>query len=121
MSIKGYDPQEACKAIAAKIIAAGTQKNIAYDLLERAIREAIRVDEIYMKQVGILTGSGEEGNTDAIYDDDDAFEFISDQLIESGNFAEIPEMRLAQLADEYMEYNQEYLEDMGLLSWDDEK
>ena len=69
--MKGYDREDAARAIAARINArAYSDLGIPLDAL---VRQAIDADLEYMKSAGVLTEDGTMG--DAYYDDDDAFEF----------------------------------------------
>ena len=43
-----------------------------------------------------------------------------EKLAEENNLDPVKAVKLASLVDDYMDYQQEYLESRGLVGWDDE-
>jgi len=84
--------------------------------LELLVDRLIDADMAYMHQANVLDAEGNAG--DSYYDDDDAIEFMVDQV--SAQMQYTPEMtiKLALLTDDYMDFQQEYLEKKGLIAWE---
>ena len=53
-------------------------------------------------------------------EDDEAFEYMVEKLAEENDLDPVKAVKLASLVDDYMDYQQEYLESKGLVDWDDE-
>lgn len=83
---------------------------------ETLLRQAVDADLAYMRSAGVLTGEGLMGN--AYYDDDDAFEFILEHMARVRHAGEKDMDALAAFIDQYLDCQQQYLEQAGLLSWD---
>lgn len=83
---------------------------------EKLLSCAIDADMKYMKSAGVLDENGMMGN--AYYDDDDAFEFILEEMIRTTGVKEKEQDALASFIDQYMDLQQAYLEDCGMLTWD---
>ena len=76
------------------------------------VRRAIEVDLRYMHETGVLDDDGLMGEEE--YDDDDAFETLFARLTNGvEDDAEIG--RIAQMLDSYMEAQQDFMEEGGLL------
>lgn len=76
------------------------------------VRRAIEADLRYMHETGVLDDDGLMGEEE--YDDDDAFETLFARLTDGvGDDAEIG--RIAQMLDSYMEAQQDFMEEGGLL------
>ena len=76
------------------------------------VRRAIEADLRYMHETGVLDDEGLMG--DAEYDDDDAFETLFARLTDGvEDDEEIG--RIAQMLDSYMEAQQDFMEEGGLL------
>ena len=65
---------------------------------------------------GVLEKDGTMGN--AYYDDDDAFEFMLDEIGKKRKSNDRELDMIASFIDQYMDLQQAYLEDKGLMSWD---
>lgn len=78
--------------------------------LPSLLKNCQQLDMEYMQSVGVTSG-------ESYYDDDDAFEHISDRLIPDAASSE-QEMALCELVDAYLDAHQMYLEDAGLLDWE---
>ena len=76
------------------------------------VRRAIEADLRYMHETGVLDDDGLMGEEE--YDDDDAFETLFARLTDGvEDDAEIG--RIAQMLDSYMEAQQYFMEEGGLL------
>ena len=53
------------------------------------------------------------------YEDDEAFEFMVEKLAADNKLEPVKAVKLASLVDDYMDYQQAYLESQGLMDWDD--
>ena len=82
---------------------------------EALFAQAVEADIAYMRSAGVIDEEGLSGQ--AYYDDDDAFEFLLDALKWKGMRNKDEEM-LAAFIDEYMELQQRYMEEKGLVEWD---
>lgn len=112
--MQGYDPQAAAKAIIA-----GIDKKQHPDFAEQLdalIRQAIELDLAYMRASGVIGADGMAGN--AYYDDDEAFEFILDGIVNARGWDDERELKLGALIDDYMDAQQAYMESTGLLDWE---
>lgn len=108
--MQGYDIEAAVPFIAAAIRKAGHK--LPKEELEAFARRAIEADMAYMLECGVLTEDGMMGEDE--YDDDDAFEALLDMLADDPENDE--EMnRLAQMLDAYMEAQQAFMEENGLM------
>ena len=52
------------------------------------------------------------------YDDDEAFEFISDNLIKLYGGNDQTAMRICTLVDDYMDLQERYMTQAGLVDWE---
>ena len=112
--MKGYDQEKAVAFILPKLdkkefkpIAAQADKLVA---------DAIEADMAYMLHAGVLTEDGMMG--DAYYDDDEAFEFILEKMARARKMREDAQGPLAAFIDQYMDLQQQFLEESGLMDWD---
>ena len=112
--MQGYNKEEALKVLLEKLKKTDLPP-MENDKLLALLDRAIALDFEYMEKSGVLQG-GVTG--DSYYDDDDAYEYIVDHLIGQMDMGEDEEMAVAQFVDEYMDCQQAYLEQMGLLGWD---
>jgi len=111
--------EEAKDYIVDQLVASGKYRDLSREKLAEVIDRAMTKDKAYLEKAGILADEGDSQTEEAYYDDDDAFEYILDEILEEGAFPDIPEMKMAQIVDDYMEYNEMYLEEQGLISWDE--
>lgn len=112
--MKGYDKQEALAFILPKI-----DRRYHKELAERIdelISQAIDADMAYMHASGVLDEEGNAG--DSYYEDDDAFEAMVEALVAQNDLTPDQAVKVASLIDDYMDYQQAYLESKGLVDWD---
>ena len=110
MLMQGYDVEAAVPFIAAAMRKAGHK--LPVEELTAFVRRAIEADMQYMQECGVLTEDGLMGEDE--YDDDDAFEVLLDMLAEDPE--DDKEMdRLAQLLDSYMQAQQDFMDESGLM------
>ena len=85
---------------------------------EALVRRAIELDFEYMHSAGVLNEQGLMGN--AYYDDDDAFEYIYERMNRERGCREddLEQAALAAFIDQYMDLQQDYLEQSGMIGWD---
>ena len=112
--MKGYDKQEAiafiCKRIDRKY-----HKELD-DKIEALIPQIIDADMAFMHATGVLDEEGNAG--DNYYEDDDAFETMVETVVAQNDLTPEQAVKVASLVDDYMDYQQEYLESKGLVEWD---
>lgn len=111
--MNGYDRNEAMMTIA-KRIHPQDHPELA-DMLPELIGKIIDADMAYMHETGVLDEEGNGGN--AYYEDDEAFEYMVEKLVEELKLDPVKAVKLASLIDDYMDYQQEYLESKGLVQW----
>ena len=111
--MQGYDRNEAIAFITAKI-RKQDHPELA-DMLPELIGKIIDADMAYMHETGVLDEEGNGGN--AYYEDDEAFEYMVEKLVEELKLDPVKAVKLASLIDDYMDYQQEYLESKGLVQW----
>lgn len=77
-------------------------------LLHEMLQRLVSLDEAFMKETGVEDGT-------AAYDDDAAAQAISKGLSEA-----YPEYRMymLRLTEDYLDYNEEYLDSIGAIEWD---
>jgi len=114
--MKGYDKQEALEFIL-KRIKVKDHPELA-DRIPELISQAIDADMDYMHGHHVIDEDGNAGTE--YYEDDDAFEYIVEKLAADNRLDPVKAVKLASLVDDYMDYQQEYLESKGLVGWDDE-
>ena len=107
--MQGYDLSEAVSFITAAMRKA---LKLPKEELEAFVRRAIEADMQYMQECGVLTEDGLMGEDE--YDDDDAFEALLDMLAEDPDDDEAMD-RTAQMLDAYMEAQQAFMEESGLM------
>ena len=111
-----YDKQEALDFIL-KRIRAKDHPELAENLPD-LISQTIDADMAYMHEHHVIDEEGDAGTE--YYEDDDAFEYMVEKLAEENDLDPVKAVKLASLVDDYMDYQQEYLESKGLVGWDDE-
>ena len=112
--MNGYDKQEALDFILKKIHAKDHPE--LADRLPELISQTIDADMAYMHENHVIDEDGNAG--DKYYEDDDAFEYMVEKLAAENNLDPVKAVKLASLVDDYMDYQQEYLESKGLVGWD---
>lgn len=112
--MKGYDKKEALDYILARI---DHKEHAALDegAIASILRSAIDLDLEYMEREGVLSG-GMEG--DAYYDDDEAFEYLTEAICSARGANEDMELHIARLVDAYMELQQSFLTEKGMIDWE---
>ena len=108
MMMQGYDAAAAVPFIARAMRKAGHKLEQAQ--LEEFIRRAIEADMQYMLETGVLDEEGYMG--DGEYDDDDAFEALLEMI--AGDDEDAMD-EIAPLLDSYMQAQQDFMEDSGLM------
>lgn len=113
--MNGYDREEAL-AFISKRINRKEHKELA-DQIEALIGQAIDADMAFMHANGVLDADGNAG--DEYYEDDDAFEYMVETIVAQNDLTPEQAVKVAALVDDYMDFQQEYLESKGLVDWDD--
>jgi len=113
--MKGYDKLEALNFILQRI-RPGDHPELA-DKLPELISQTIDADMAYMHENHVIDEEGNAGSE--YYEDDDAFEYMVEKLAEENKLDPVAAVKLASLVDDYMDYQQQYLESKGLVEWDD--
>ena len=112
--MQGYDKEAAVKYFMQNL-RLERFKGFSQQMIEGILREAIHYDMEYMNAAGVL----KDGMAaDVYYDDDDAFEFIVDAVIRVRAPDEEEELLIASLIEEYMDLQQNYLEQNNMIEWD---
>lgn len=114
MEMKGYDRAKALAFMRSRLNTSEF-KSLA-NQTETLLEQAIDADFAYMLSADVLDAEGAMG--DAYYDDDDAFEFMLDYIGRARKAADRELDQIASFIDQYMDLQQQYLEDNGLMSWD---
>lgn len=107
--MQGYDVDAAVSQIGKAVSRAA---HVSPQEAQAFVRRAIEADLRYMHETGVLDDDGLMGEEE--YDDDDAFETLFARLTDGvEDDAEIG--RIAQMLDSYMEAQQNFMEEGGLL------
>lgn len=77
------------------------------DTVDSMIQEAYRLNSEYMEKAGVDDGS--------FYDDDEAFNHIFEGM--NKKFPD-QKMYLMRFVDDYMEYDEAFLESIGAIDWE---
>ena len=112
--MKGDDKQEAMDFIVSRI-RAKDHPELA-ELIPELISQTIDADMAYMHEHHVLDEEGNAGT--AYYEDDEAFEYMVETLAADNHLDPVRAVKLASLVDDYMDYQQEYLESKGLVDWE---
>lgn len=75
--------------------------------LEEMVNEVMLLDAAFVKQTG--------ADNDAFYDEDAAFESLQKSMAEKFS---AHKMYMMRFVGDYMDYNDSYLESVGLIEWD---
>ena len=111
--MKGYDRDEAIRTISRQIHPQDHPE--LKDMLPDLIGKIIDADMAYMHENGVLDEEGNSGGS--YYEDDEAFEYMVEKLVSELNLDPVKAVKLASLIDDYMDFQQEYLESKGLVQW----
>ena len=114
VTMKGYDKAQAVAFMLPKLDKSEFKPLAAQS--EQLLHDAIEADMAYMLRAGVLTADGMMG--DEYYDDDDAFEFILERMARARNMSESAQGPLASFIDQYLDLQQLFLEESGLMDWD---
>lgn len=107
--MQGYDVDAAVSQIGKAVSRAA---HVSPQEAQAFVRRTIEADLRYMHETGVLDDDGLMGEEE--YDDDDAFETLFARLTDGvEDDAEIG--RIAQMLDSYMEAQQDFMEEGGLL------
>ena len=112
--MNGYDKAEALAFIVMRI--QPKDHPDLKDMIESLIGQAIDADMDYMHKEGGLEAEGNAG--DEYYEDDDAFEHIVETIVANNKLTPEQAVKVAALVDDYMDYQQAYLESKGLCDWE---
>ena len=112
--MNGYNKDEAMKYIVPRINR--TFHAELADRIEPLISQAIDADMDYMFKNGVLDEDGNAG--DEYYEDDDAFEYMVEAIVAKNDLTPEQAVKVASLVDDYMDFQQEFLESCGLVDWD---
>ena len=112
--MNGYNKDDALAFILPRIDRKG-HKALSF-LIDQLISQAIDADMAFMHEAGVLDENGDAG--DNYYDDDEAFEYIVEALTAQNNFDPDMSVKVGGLIDDYMDLQQEYLEQAGLCDWE---
>lgn len=108
--MQGYDAQEALGYIRRNV-----NRKAFHGLgasAEGYLRQAQDLDLAFMHATGVLDGEGFAGAS--YYDEDEAFEYILDEMVRQRGLGEEEELLVASLINEYMQAQAAYLEQKGL-------
>ena len=102
-----YSKAEARAYIANKFSEQGDFNILPKDVFEKMLDKVMELDEAFMAETGVNDGQ--------VYDDDQAFEYMMKGLQEA-----FPEQKMyaMRFVEDYMEYDEVYLESAGLIDWE---
>lgn len=112
--MNGYNKDEALAYIVPRIDPKG-HKELAKQI-PALISQAIDADMAFMHQTRVIDQDGNAG--DNYYDDDEAFEFIVDAIAEANHMNDAQAAKVGALVDDYMDVQQAFLEEKGLVDWE---
>lgn len=102
-----YQPEEAKLAIKKKFVAQGDFLIFEEKLFDEMLDKVLELDAAFMEQA--------EESADGFYNDDEAFDALVKGMQEA-----FPEnkMYMMRFVEDYMEYNEQYLDEAGLIDWE---
>ena len=102
-----YSKVDARAYIAEKFAAQRDFNILPKDVFGKMLDAVMDLDESFMAETGVNDG--------AVYDDDQAFEYMMKKLQEA-----FPEQKMyaMRFVEDYMEYSEAYLESAGLIDWE---
>ena len=102
-----YSRSDARAYIANKFSEQGDFNILSKEVFEKMLDTVMDLDESFMAETGVDDG--------AVYDDDQAFEYMMKKLQEA-----FPEQKMyaMRFVEDYMEYDEAYLESAGLIDWE---
>jgi len=80
---------------------------LPHEVFEAMLVRVIALDEAFMKDTGVDDG--------AVYDDDAAYDYLVEEM-----GAAFPQQKMycMRFVEDYMDYQERYLESVGLLEWE---
>ena len=102
-----YSRADARAYIAKKFTEEGDFSILPKDVFEKMLDKVMDLNEGFMAESGVNDG--------AVYDDDQAFDYMMRRLQEA-----FPEQKMyaMRFVEDYMEYDEAYLESAGLIDWE---
>ena len=102
-----YSKADARAYIAGKFAEQGDFNILPRDVFEKMLDKVMELDEAFMAETGVNDGQ--------VYDDDQAFECMM-----KGLQTAFPEQKMyaMRFVEDYMEYDEAYLERAGLIDWE---
>ena len=108
--MNGLDMQDAVRYVVSRINP--REFKAVQALIPSIVQDFWEYDLRFMHQAGVLNEQGNSG--DGEYDDDDAFEYILESYLSASPCSEETEMVVAELLQQYMELQYQYLLSHGL-------
>ena len=107
VEMEEYSKADARAFLADKFDQQGDFGILPRDVFEKMLDKVMELDEAFMAESGVNDG--------AVYDDDQAFEYMMEKLQ-----AAFPEQKMyvMRFVEDYMEYDEAYLESVGLIDWE---
>ena len=112
--MRGYDKAEALEFILQRIHAKDHPE--LAEMIPELISQTIDADMDYMHSHHVLDEEGNAGTE--YYEDDEAFQYMVEALANNNHLDPVRAVKLASLVDDYMDYQQAYLESKGLVDWE---
>lgn len=108
--MQGYDMEKALAYIQRNV----SRKGFAElgPTADSYLRQAQELDLRYMREAGVIDGEGFEG--EGYYDDDEAFEFIVEEIVHTRGLDDEAAILAASVVDAYMGAQEAYLRKEGL-------
>lgn len=108
MEEKEYSPEEAKAYILDCFQKQGDFLEIvSEEELEKLVEQVMALDEAFMEKNGCNDGE--------VYDDDAAFDFLQEEMAKTH---EELKMYMMRLVEDYMDYNERYLDSIGAIDWE---
>ncbi len=108
--MQGYNEEEALRYIARSIDRKAFSE--IGPSIDGMLRQAQALDLRYMRENDVIDGDGFMG--DGFYDDDEAFEFIVEEIVRMRGLNEEGAVLVASLIDAYMSAHDAFLRKAGL-------
>lgn len=102
-----YSKEDARSFIAGKFVDQGDFNILPKDVFDKMLDKVMELDEAFMAETGVNDGQ--------VYDDDRAFEYMMKRLQDAFPDQKMYAMRFVE---DYMEYDETYLESAGLIDWE---
>lgn len=105
--VKNYDAAAAKDAIVKKFLEQGDFLIFGEDAIGEMTQKIMALDDEFIKNT--------DADGDGFYDDDAAFTFMVEKMQEA-----FPErkMYMMRFTEDYMDFNEEYLDEAGLIDWE---